>query len=52
MLMAPAKSLNHMVPNGLVKPFVYDPYPGPAVRWPVPATMARFTGTLPMIASP
>ena len=52
MLMAPVTSLNHMVPNGLVKPFVYELYPGPPVRWPVPVTMAMFTGMLPIIASP
>ena len=50
--MAPVRSLNHMVPNGLVKPFVYELSPGPPVRWPVPVTMRMFRGTLPIIASP
>ena len=52
MLIAPAGSLNHMVPNGFVKPFAYELYPGPPVRWPVPLTILMFRGTLPIIASP
>ena len=50
--MAPVRSLNQTVPKGFVKPFEYDPSPGPPVRCPVPVFMAMFIGVLPMIASP
>jgi len=51
MLMAPVLSVPQIIPNGLEKPFAYEPA-ALWSRWPVPATSIRLIWTLLIIASP